>query len=205
MAPHHELLEDPASSKGYRWWRFVERHLPIIVIYLMVTTLVGFLIAPNVIITVPTGQVGVLWKRFRGGTQLDPRLLKEEGMRVLLPWDKLYLYDLRLQTTTDTYNAISKDGVNLVATINIRFRLKHDAIPQLHQTIGPDYVTRMLSPEIGNRTREIIAQYTAEEVYSTKRQEVQSEIRKHTKTMLGQSMIQRTQEESEYGEAYRIS
>ena len=54
-------------------------------------------------------------------------------MRVLLPWDKLFLYDLRLQTTTDTYNAISKDGVNLAATINIRFRLKHDAFPQLHQ------------------------------------------------------------------------
>src|SRR6185312_10334479 len=205
MAPHHELLEDPASSKGYRWWRFVERHLPIIVIYLMVTTLVGFLIAPNVIVTVPTGQVGVLWKRFRGGTQLDARLLKEEGMRVLLPWDKLFLYDLRLQTTTDTYNAISKDGVNLSATINIRFRLKHDSVPQLHQTIGPDYVPRMLAPEIGNRAREIFAEYTAEEIYSTKRQEVQKKIRTHTEAMLGQSMIQRTEAESEYGDHYRIS
>ena len=103
---------------------------------------VGFLIAPNVIVTVPTGHVGVLWKRFRGGTQLDPRLLKEEGLRVLLPWDKLFLYDLRLQTTTDTYNAISKDGVNLAATINIRFRLKHDAIPQLHQVDRPELTSR---------------------------------------------------------------
>jgi regulator of protease activity HflC (stomatin/prohibitin superfamily) len=205
MAPRHELLEDPSNRKGYRWWRFVERHLPIIVIYLMVTTLVGFLIAPNVIITVPTGEVGILWKRFRGGTQLDPRLLKEEGMRVLLPWDKLFLYDLRLQTTTDTYNAISKDGVNLVATINIRFRLKHDAIPQLHQTIGPDYISRLVRPEIGNRAREIIAEYTAEEVYSTKRQEVQKRIRTHTEAMLGQSMVQRSVEESEYGEHYRVS
>ena len=62
----------------------------------MVATLVGFLIAPNVIVTVPSGHVGILWKRFRGGTQLDPRLLKDEGMRVLLPWDKLVLYDLRV-------------------------------------------------------------------------------------------------------------
>ena len=175
--------------KRYRWWRFIERHLPIVVIYLMVATLVGFLIAPNVIVTVPTGHVGVLWKRFRGGTQLDPRLLKEEGLRVLLPWDQLFVYDLRLQTTTDTYNAISKDGVNLAATINIRFRLKHDAIPQLHQTIGPDYISRLVRPEIGNRAREIIAEYTAEEVYSTKRQEIQKRIRTHTEAMLGQSMM----------------
>ena len=140
-----------------RWRRFIENYLPMVVIYLMVATLVAFLIAPNVIVTVPTGHVGILWKRFRGGTQLDPRLLKDEGMRVLLPWDKLFLYDLRLQTHTDTYNAISKDGAYLTTTINIRFRLKHDAVPQLHQTIGPDYVKRMLSPEIGNRAREIFA------------------------------------------------
>ena len=93
--------------------------------------------------------------------------------------------------------------MNLTATINIRFRLKHDAVPQLHQTIGPDYVTRMLRPEIGNRAREIIAEYTAEEIYSTKRQEVQKKIRTHTEAMLGQSMIQRTEQESEYGEHYR--
>jgi prohibitin 2 len=166
---------------------------------------VSFLIAPNVIVTVPTGHVGILWKRFRGGTQLDPRLLKDEGMRVLLPWDKLFLYDLRLQTHDDTYNAISKDGVYLTATINIRFRLKHDAVPQLHQTIGPDYIARMLSPEIGNRAREIFAEYTAEEIYSTKRQEIQKKIRTHTEDMLGQSSFSRTEQESEYGEHYKIS
>ena len=205
MTPHPESLDGKPPPKRYRWWRFIEHSLPIIVIYLMVASLIGFLIAPNVFVTVPTGHVGILWKRFRGGTQVDPRMLKDEGLRVLLPWDNLFLYDLRLQTTTDTYNAISKDGVNLVATINIRFRLKHDAVPQLHQSIGPDYISRMLRPEIGNRAREIIAEYTAEEVYSTKRQEIQKRIRTHTEAMLGQSMIQRTEQESEYGEHYRVS
>jgi regulator of protease activity HflC (stomatin/prohibitin superfamily) len=205
MAARHEMLNAPPTRKQYRWWRFIEHNLPVIVIYLMVATLVGFVIAPNVIITVPSGHVGLLWKRFRGGTMIDPRQLKEEGLRVLLPWDRLFIYDLRLQTTTDTYNAISKDGVNLAATINIRFRLKHDSIPQLHQVIGPDYVARLVRPEIGNRAREIIAEYTAEEVYSVKRQEIQRRIRTHTTTMLGQSMVQRTKEQSEYGEQYRVS
>ena len=205
MKPHPESLDGNPPPKRYRWWRFIENSLPVLVIYLMVATLVSFLIAPNVIVTVPTGHVGILWKRFRGGTQVDPRLLKDEGMRVLLPWDKLFLYDLRLQTHDDTYNAISKDGVNLTTTINIRFRLKHDAVPQLHQTIGPDYVKRMLSPEIGNRAREIFAEYTAEEIYSTKRQEIQKKIRTHTEAMLGQSSFSRTEQESEYGDHYKVS
>src|SRR4029079_1338629 len=205
MRANPESLDGRPPPKNYRWWRFIEHSLPVIIIYLMVATLVGFLIAPNVIITVPVGHVGILWKRFRGGTQLDPRLLKDEGMRVLLPWDKLDLYDLRLPTHDDTSNAISKDVVKLTAKINIRFRLKHDAVPQLHQTIGPNYVAKMLSPEIGNRAREIFAEYTAEEIYSTKRQEIQQKIRTHTKDMLGKSTMQREEAESEYGEHYRVS
>ena len=193
-----------AMQKQHRWWRFVERRLPIIIIYLMVISLLAVVLAPHVVITVPSGHVGLMWKRFRGGTVLDPRQLKDEGLRVLLPWDKMFLYDLRLQSTTDTYNAISKDGVSLEATISIRFRLKHDAVPQLHQVIGPDYVTRLVRPEIGSRMREIIAEYTAEEVYSTKRQDVQRGIRGRTQAMLAEKMMVRTAEQSEYGDAYRV-
>lgn len=193
-----------ATAKQHKWWRFVERRLPIIVIYLMVISLLAVVLAPHVVITVPSGHVGLMWKRFRGGTVLDPRQLKDEGLRVLLPWDRMFLYDLRLQTTTDTYNAITKDGVSINATISIRFRLKHDSVPQLHQAIGPDYVARLVRPEIGSRMREIIADYTAEEVYSTKRQDVQRGIRGHTQKMLSEKTMERTAEQSEYGDAYRI-
>jgi regulator of protease activity HflC (stomatin/prohibitin superfamily) len=192
------------ARKQHKWWHFVERRLPVIVIYLMVVSLVGAILAPHVVITVPSGHVGLMWKRFRGGTVLDPRQLKDEGLRVLLPWDKMFLYDLRLQTTTDTYNAITKDGVSINATISIRFRLKHDSIPQLHQAIGPDYIARLVRPEIGSRMREVIAEYTAEEVYSTKRQDVQRGIRGRTQAMLSEKTMERTAEQSEYGDAYRV-
>ena len=155
------------------WWRFVERHLPIVIIYLMVITLVAIVLAPHVLVTVPSGSIGVVWKRFGGGTVLDPRQLRDEGLRFIWPWNKLFLYDLRLQSATETYNAISRDGISLTASINIRYRLKREFIPQLHQSIGPDYVNALVVPEIGNRMREVIAEYTAEDVYSTKRSEIQ--------------------------------
>ena len=46
-----------------------------------------------------------------------------------------------------------------------------------------------MSPEIGNRAREVIADYTAEEIYSTKRAEIQDKIRKHAESMLGDKMV----------------
>ncbi len=194
----------PPAQTQHKWRRFFLRHLTNLSIVLMVTLLVSIVLYPHMVMTVPSGHVGLLWKRFRGGTTLDPRQLSDEGLRIIMPWNKLFLYDLRLQSTTDTFNAISKDGVSLTAAINIRFRLKHQAIPQLHQAVGPNYIATLVRPEIGSRMREVIAEYTAEEVYSTKRQEIQDRIRGRTEAMLGEKMMERTAEQSEYGDQYRI-
>jgi regulator of protease activity HflC (stomatin/prohibitin superfamily) len=193
----------PPGRRRHAWWRFVEHHLPILVIYLMVATLVAVILAPYVLVTVPSGYVGVLWKRFGGGTVLDPRQLRNEGMRFILPWNTLFLYDLRLQSATETYNAISRDGISLSASINIRFRLKRESVPQLHQSIGPNYVEALVAPEVGNRMREVIAEYTAEDIYSTKRAEIQDKIRKRAEAMLGEKMLEGGESEEEYA-PYRV-
>src|SRR5271166_2847651 len=195
----------PRSRAQYAWWRFVEHQLPMLVIYLMVATLIAVVLAPFMLVTVPSGYVGVLWKRFGGGTVLDPRKLKDEGMRLTLPWNTVFLYDLRLQSATETYNAISRDGISLTATINIRFRLKRESVPQLHQSIGPDYIQSLIEPEIGNRMREVIAEYTAEDVYSTKRAEVQDKIRQRAESMLSEKMVTGGEsEDQEENAPYRI-
>ena len=188
----------PGPKKRSRWRHFVERQLPSIVIFLMVFTLIAIVLYPYMVVSVPSGQVGVLWKRFGGGTVLDRKQLRDEGLHILLPWDKLFLYDLRLQSFTETYHAITRDGVNIGATINVRFQLQHDFVPKLHLAAGPDYLNLLVRPEIGSRVREVIAEFTAEEVYSTKRQEIQDLGRERTKKMMGEMA------EREPGEQQRI-
>ncbi len=174
-----------------------------VVVYLMVATLVAIVLYPHMVVTVPSGQVGVLWKRFGGGTVLDPRKLKNEGFNLILPWNEVFLYDLRLQSFTEPYNAISSDGVSLTATVIVRFRLQRDAVPVLHQAIGPNYVQVLALPGIGSLTREVIAQYTAEQVYSTSRQEIQDKIRSLVEERLSEKMMEHAGEEGE--ESYRVS
>src|SRR5215472_16212944 len=159
----------PPTTTPSRWRRFVERHLPSVVIYLMVATLVAVVLYPHMVVTVPSGEIGVLWKRFGGGTVLDPRKLKSEGFNLILPWNRVFLYDLRLQSFTEPYNAISNDGVSLTATVIVRFRLQRDAMPVLHQAIGPNYVQVLVQPGIGSLTRQVIAEYTAEQAYIRRR------------------------------------
>src|SRR5262244_2017678 len=193
----------PPTRTPSRWRRFVERHLPSVVIYLMVATLVAVVLYPHMVVTVPSGEIGVLWKRFGGGTVLDPRKLKSEGFNLILPWNRVFLYDLRLQSFTEAYNAISNDGVSLTATIIVRFRLQRDAVPVLHQAIGPNYEQVLVQPGIGSLTRQVIAEYTAEQAYSTARQEIQDKIRNLVEERLSQKMMEHAGEEGE--ESYRVS
>jgi hypothetical protein len=86
-APLISYHKPPERRLRSAWWRFIEQRLPMVVTFLMMATLVGVILAPFVLVTVPSGYVGVLWKRFGGGTVLDPRLLKNEGMRITLPWN----------------------------------------------------------------------------------------------------------------------
>ncbi len=190
----------PPPTTPPRWRRFIENYLPMVVIYLMVATLMAIVLYPHMVVTVPSGEVGVLWKRFGGGTVLDPRRLKNEGFNLILPWNQVFLYDLRLQSFTESYNAISSDGVSLTAAVNVRFRLQRDAVPVLHQAIGPNYEKVLVQPGIGSLTREVMAQYTAEQVYSTARQEIQDKIRSLAEDRLSEKMMEHEGEES-----YRVS
>jgi regulator of protease activity HflC (stomatin/prohibitin superfamily) len=191
----------PPTKASSRWRRFAVRHLPSVVIYLMVATLLAVVLYPHMVITVPSGHVGVLWKRFGGGTVLDPRLLKNEGFNLILPWNEVFQYDLRLQSFTESYNAISSDGVSLTAAVNVRFRLQRDSVPVLHQAIGPNYKQVLVQPGIGSLTREVIAQYNAEQVYSTARQEIQDKIRNLVEDRLSEKMMEHEGAE----ESYRVS
>jgi len=202
MKPHALSLDGmpPPTTTRSKWWRFVDRYLPSIIIYLMLVTLVAVVLFPYAAVTVPSGHVGVLWKRFGGGTVLDPRQIRDEGLHLIWPWNELFLYDLRLQSITETYNAISSDGVSLTSTMNIRFRLQRAAAPVIHQALGPNYLQLLVRPGIGSLTREVMAQYTAEQVYSTARQEIQDKIRSLSQDRLSEKMMER-----EGDEPYRVS
>jgi prohibitin 2 len=207
MAKYPEYFDElPPAPRSRRWSRRIIRHLPGVSVLVLTALLATVVLWPYMIITVPSGRVGVLWKRFNGidfycfcwvgrGTVLAPQELREEGLHLIWPWDKLFLYDLRLQSATQTYNAISKDGVNVTAQISVRYQLLHNPIAVLHKFIGPDYMASVVGPEIGSQAREVISQYTAQEVY-TSREAIQKLIRENAQRSLGANLNKLVQPEA---------
>ena len=130
----------------------------------------------QMVFTIPVGHTSVLWHRvsfLRTQTSEGPLA---EGIQVILPWNKLYTYDLRLQHRSESYQVVSKDGLHFDVTLIFRWWVPGENIVDLNQTLGPNYVEKLLVPEIGSTTREIAAHFSAEDLYTSKRVVVQKEI-----------------------------
>lgn len=131
--------------------------------------------APRIFVTIPSGHAGVLWLRFFGGTVTDGPALGE-GLHVIFPWDRIFIYSMRTQAKERSYEVISKDGLHFHIAVTLRWRLLRSTLPHLQQEYGPNYVNVLLLPEIGSVARDRIAHYTTEEVYSSERAKLQQEI-----------------------------
>lgn len=129
---------------------------------------------PSMVITIPAGHLGVLWKRFGGGTVLDQVI--PEGTTAILPWDKIFVYDARLQSIDREFEVLSSDGLKLKVDLAWRYRVIPHVLGKLHRYAGPDYPETLLAPSVGARARDVIAIYRPEDIYTGHRLEIQSQI-----------------------------
>ena len=175
---------------------WVDRHaLSLGIIILLI--LVGIAaLSPRMFITIEAGHVGVLFKRFHGGTDIERPY--DEGFHIIAPWDSMFIYDARYQNQASVIDAHTKDGLNLKVDVAFRFRIEKRNVQQLHKFVGPDYVEKLILPVLGARVREEVAKYTPEDVYSTDRNKIQEDIREKVRnefnmTAEADTLLERTQ------------
>jgi regulator of protease activity HflC (stomatin/prohibitin superfamily) len=157
-----------------RLTRFVGHHGPEIAVVIMIFVFMIVYFADEIFYTIPPGSVGVLWLRFFGGTVLHHYL--GEGFHVIPPWDKIYVYDVRLQQLEQDFDVLSADGLKMRVNIAYRFQAIPDTVPELQQYVGPNYVSILLTTEIGARARDVFSRNTPEEIFSDRRIQIQREI-----------------------------
>ncbi len=110
--------------------------------------------------------------------------IREEGLHLIAPWNKMFRYSLRLASTTQIYNAISKDGVSIRIEINTRFQLRPQFGGRAAQVHRPELRRPSGGAEVGSQARQVISEYTAQQVYVS-REEIQNRIRDAAQKSLG--------------------
>ena len=128
----------------------------------------------HIFVTVPPGHGAVLWSRFFGGTEINSQF--GEGTKVIFPWDRLYIYDLRLQQSTENLDVLTKEGLQITVSATLRFRVNPKAIGVINAKAGPSYVDVLVVPSVGAAARMEAAKYTLEEIYSSARTKIEQDV-----------------------------
>ena len=156
--------------------RLFWRRNRIYIVPLTLTALFFLLVFWNrLVITVEAGHSAVLWRRFYGGTVTDK--VYGEGLFVIFPWDKMTVYDVRLQETRHEMHVLTRNALAITLDLSIRYRPEQEMLGIIHKTIGPEYVRKIVVPEIESALRTAIGGWDVENLYFSRQMALASIIR----------------------------
>ena len=123
-------------------------------------------------VDVPPGHVAVDWT-LDGMSQR----VYQEGEWGIGFYDKPTIFDARSQEREERLFVLSSDGERIVLDTSIRFHIVPDQVVKLDQELGVHYYSILLGPTLRSQARRVVGRYQPAEIYSTKREVIEREIR----------------------------
>ncbi len=148
-----------------------------------------FLVFSNAtFLTIEAGERGVLFRRFAGG--LDKEHIYAPGFHIIAPWNNMYVYDVREQQLEEEMEVLSSNGLTIKVDVTVRVNPSYDKVGYLHEKFGKEYITSLVRAEVRSSVRKVIGRFQPEELYSSRREEVQQMIHKDLETSLGNNYVE---------------
>ena len=149
-------------------------------------------------VVIQPGERGVIFRPWTSG--LDKENIYEEGLHVIAPWNDLNIYDVKEQKVSFSkeesnygiLDVLDKNGLTIEVAVTIRFYPQYKQIGYIHEQFGKTYIQKLVIPEVRSSVRRIMGKYTAEEIYSTKRTELEDQIIEKTGAVLEKNNINMT-------------
>lgn len=181
-----KAIREWSVGLGWRVRAFMRRYpLPLIsMLLLMILVLLFFF--DRVVISIHSGELGVLWRRLGGGTVIQT--VYHEGVHLILPINKMYVYNIRKQQYSDSIEVLTLDGLTVKVEYTVRYFLDKDTLPLLHQRIGPDYVNVVVRPDVRSVIRTLFGQYKPEQIY-TSQKAIQESVSEQSKVRLAARFV----------------
>ncbi len=164
-------------------FNFKTSYIVIAVVILLVLLLFG----GRMFLIIDAGERGVVFRPYSTG--LDKDNIYGEGFHIISPWNQMNVYNVREQQREETMDVLDKNGLSINTDVTVRFNPTFDKIGYLHERFGINYINVLVVPEVRSSVRQVAGRYSAEEIYSTKRAEVEQTIKEETRKVLGENYI----------------
>ncbi|MCK9561389.1 MAG: prohibitin family protein [Bacteroidales bacterium] len=130
---------------------------------------------------------GVIFRQFTTG--LDKDNILQPGFHILAPWNDLYVYNVAEQKIEESMDVLDRNGLSVNIDVTVRFYPMYTRVGYLYESFKLDYANLLVAPEVRSAVRQVAGRYTAEEIYSTKRAEVEQTIIDESGKKLDQNNI----------------
>jgi len=135
-----------------------------------------FIVLVKSIQTIGSGERGAMFYKWTSG--VDTAHVMSEGTHMILPWNDLIVYDVRQKKEDMALSVLDKKGLTVKIAVTVQYHPMPTKIGLIDVNIGRDYKDVVVIPESKSAIREVIGKFTAEELYSTKRAELQFDCEK---------------------------
>ena len=163
------------------------QNLPKALVGAVVVLIIFFAFGSRMYTNILPGHKGVMFYTFGDG--LDKETVYGQGIHFFLPWNEMIVYDVKETEVFEKMEVLSKNGLSIKIDLSIIFHPQHDKIGYLHDQIGSNYLEKIVKPAVRSVTREVIGNYLPEELYSTKRTEIETEIYTQTSDIVSAKNI----------------
>jgi regulator of protease activity HflC (stomatin/prohibitin superfamily) len=139
-------------------------------------------------VTIDSGYSGVLYRLTTGVDVDEPAY--GQGLHIILPWNKMHVYEVRQAEKTETMSVLSKNLLEIGLDITTFYQPDISKLGYLDVERGMSYDTKVVIPVMRSVVREVIAKYLPEEINSTKREIIKKEIMDEASATLADNYVQ---------------
>lgn len=126
--------------------------------------------------TIEPGQEGFLFKPYGGGIQKE--VIYNDGTHFVAPWNEMVIYNTLQQSKNYKSMVLEKNGMEIGIDITVNYNPTKGRTPMLHLKHGIGYEKSFVDAKVRGIVKDVVGKYTYEEIYSTKRENLEQEMDK---------------------------
>ena len=129
----------------------------------------AILLVFSAVTIVPAGHVGVI----DVFGNVSDRVL-QPGVRIVNPLARVHKMSVRTREVTETADVPSSEGLVVHMDVTLLYNLDPEHAPEVYRTLGLDYETILVQPQLRSHLRDATAAFEAKALYTSGREGVTS-------------------------------
>lgn len=139
--------------------------------------LIVFIVGVTSFETVPVGHEGFEYVSYGSNKGLNQTTVFKEGKSWIAPWNDLLLISVQEQSRDYHSEVLDKDGLDVTVDCIVNYQLTRGVGGNILSEVGTTWEEKIVDKSTRGAIRDVAGKYTAEQLYSTKRDQMEVEIK----------------------------